>query len=73
VDGQSDQLTDVDESFVVVVNDEDQYSVWWLDRNVPAGWRVIGGPGTREECLTRVAELWTDMRPRGVRDGRIFG
>ncbi|WP_432973930.1 MbtH family protein [Dactylosporangium sp. CA-233914] len=52
---------------LVVVNDEEQYSLWWADRPAPAGWRPVGEPGTREECLTRIGELWTDMRPASLR------
>lgn len=55
------------ESFVAVVNDEGQYSVWWEDRTVPTGWHVTEHRGTREECLARIAEVWTDMRPPRLR------
>ncbi|ANZ41251.1 MbtH family protein [Lentzea sp. NPDC042327] len=47
----------------VVVNAEEQYSVWPATAQPPAGWRVVGEPGTRAECLARIDELWTDMRP----------
>ena len=52
---------------VVVVNDEEQYSVWPAAGEPPAGWRQIGEPGTKEECLARIDELWTDMRPLSLR------
>ncbi|WNV85522.1 MbtH family NRPS accessory protein [Umezawaea sp. Da 62-37] len=52
---------------VVVVNDEEQYSVWSAATEPPAGWRTVGGPGTREECLARIDGLWTDMRPLSPR------
>jgi MbtH protein len=51
----------------VVVNDEEQYSIWRVDRELPGGWQRIGKTGTREECLAHIAEVWTDMRPRSVR------
>lgn len=51
----------------VVVNDEEQYSIWWADRDLPAGWYAEGTVGTREECLTRIGEIWTDMRPLSLR------
>ena len=51
----------------VVVNDEEQYSVWDADRPPPAGWRATGFTGTRQECLDHIDEIWTDMRPLSVR------
>ncbi|MFC0850152.1 MULTISPECIES: MbtH family protein [Streptomyces] len=51
----------------VVVNDEDQYSMWPADLELPAGWRAEGFEGTRQECAARVDEVWTDMRPAGLR------
>jgi MbtH protein len=51
----------------VVVNDEEQYSIWPLDRELPAGWRPEGRQGTRQECLAHVDEVWTDMRPLSLR------
>jgi MbtH protein len=51
----------------VVLNDEEQYSIWPADRDIPAGWRAAGTTGSREECLTRIGEVWTDMRPLSLR------
>ena len=51
----------------VVVNDEDQYSLWPADRLLPAGWQAEGFTGSRQECLDHIDEVWTDMRPRSVR------
>ena len=53
--------------YAVVVNDEEQYSVWRDDRELPAGWSREGSVGSKEECLDRIATIWTDMRPRSVR------
>ncbi|WP_440900662.1 MbtH family protein [Actinosynnema sp.] len=53
--------------YAVVLNDEEQHSVWPADRDVPAGWRAEGFTGTRAECLAHVAEVWTDMRPLSLR------
>lgn len=52
----------------VVFNDEEQYSIWLADRELPAGWHDEGSAGTRDECLARVATVWTDMRPRSLRE-----
>ncbi len=53
--------------YLVVVNDEEQYSIWLADRPVPAGWRAVGKKGRKEECLAYIDEVWTDMRPLSVR------
>jgi MbtH protein len=54
--------------FYVVVNDEDQHSLWPVFAEVPAGWRVAFGEAARTECLEYVEQNWTDMRPRSLRE-----
>jgi MbtH protein len=61
-----------DETFTVVVNPDEQYSVWWTDRPLPAGWTALGFEGSRQECLDRIDEIWTDMRPRSVREAAVM-
>jgi MbtH protein len=56
-----------DRPYRVVVNDEEQYSIWLADREVPAGWRAEGTEGARQDCLARIGEIWTDMRPLSLR------
>lgn len=59
--------------WTVVTNDEEQYSVWDAGRELPAGWHSTGHTGSREACLAHIDEVWTDMRPRSLReamDGR---
>ena len=56
-----------DVEFVVVVNDEEQYSIWPTDREIPDGWRDAGKRGLRPECLSYIDEVWTDMRPLSLR------
>lgn len=51
----------------VVVNDEEQYSIWWRGRELPPGWRETGYHGSEDECLAHIAEVWTDMRPSSLR------
>lgn len=58
---------DQDGQFYVVVNDEDQHSLWPVFAEIPAGWRSVFGPAGRQECLDYVTENWTDMRPRSLR------
>lgn len=53
--------------FVVVVNGEEQYSIWPEYRALPAGWREGGASGTREACLSHIEQVWTDMRPLSLR------
>jgi MbtH protein len=53
--------------YKVVVNHEEQYSIWPADRANPLGWTDAGKSGTKVECLAFVKEVWTDMRPRSVR------
>ena len=53
----------------VVLNDEEQYSIWPADRPLPAGWRPDGTKGDKATCLAHVKEVWTDMRPKSVRGG----
>jgi MbtH protein len=52
---------------VVVVNSEEQYSIWPAGRQAPQGWTTVGQPASRGECLDRIAELWVDMRPKSLR------
>lgn len=54
-------------NFDVVVNDEEQYSIWDVDRTPPAGWRRLGKSGTKEECLAYISGVWTDITPLSIR------
>ncbi|ALC26039.1 MULTISPECIES: MbtH family protein [Streptomyces] len=51
----------------VVLNDEEQYSIWQAERELPAGWRAEGTQGSKEECLDHIGRVWTDMRPASLR------
>ncbi len=53
--------------YKVVVNHEEQYSIWPADRENPLGWRDAGKSGLKEECLAYIKEVWTDMRPLSLR------
>ena len=59
--------------YKVVVNDEEQYSIWFADREVPPGWRESGKEGLKEECLAYIEEVWTDMRPLSLRKAMADG
>ena len=54
--------------FRVVVNDEEQYSLWPLDKENAPGWKDAGKTGTKAECLAYIREVWTDMRPKRLRE-----
>lgn len=65
-------MSNVDEkdpfsSYKVVVNHEEQYSIWPEHRANPLGWRAAGKSGTKQECLGYIKEVWTDMRPLSLR------
>jgi MbtH protein len=51
----------------VVVNHEEQYSIWPDWKDIPAGWREVGRTGPKDECLAYIKEVWTDMRPLSLR------
>ena len=54
--------------YTVVMNHEEQYSIWPADRELPEGWTAVGKTGTKAECLAYIAEVWTDMRPKSLRE-----
>lgn len=58
---------DDDTVFTVVVNAEEQYSIWPADRALPLGWTAVGKEGTKDECLAYIEEIWQDMRPLSLR------
>jgi uncharacterized protein YbdZ (MbtH family) len=54
--------------FVVLINDEEQHSLWPAFADVPAGWRVVHGESARSECLDYIEGHWPDIRPKSLRD-----
>lgn len=55
------------ETYRVVVNQQEHYSIWPAHRELPAGWSEVGKAGSEDECLTWIESVWTDMRPLGLR------
>ncbi|MCH9651027.1 MAG: MbtH family protein [Deltaproteobacteria bacterium] len=53
--------------YKVVINHEEQYSIWPEDRENPLGWNDVGKSGSKQECLDHIEEVWTDMRPLSLR------
>lgn len=64
----SDDSTTDTMRYEVVINDEEQYSIWQAEREKPPGWRAVGFTGSRDECLRHIGQVWTDMRPRSLRE-----
>ncbi len=54
-------------TYRVVLNHEEQYSIWPADRDNALGWFDAGRQGTKEECLAYIKDVWTDMRPLSLR------
>ncbi|MEU9622502.1 MULTISPECIES: MbtH family NRPS accessory protein [unclassified Streptomyces] len=53
--------------YLVVVNSEEQYSIWPATLDLPRDWSAVGSPAAKEDCLTEIERLWTDMRPLSLR------
>ncbi len=62
VNEQEDSMT-----YEVVVNDNEQYSIWPVQKTLPAGWHLQGKQGIKSECLAHIDTVWTDMRPLSLR------
>ena len=60
------------DDYTVVRNHEEQYSIWPVDRDVPAGWQEVGVTGNKDACLAHIRTVWTDITPLSVRQ-RLAG
>jgi uncharacterized protein YbdZ (MbtH family) len=60
-------MTSRQEEYLVVLNDEEQYSIWAAHRELPAGWKESGFRGAKDDCLAHIDQVWTDMRPLSLR------
>jgi MbtH protein len=58
---------DAFDTFTVVINHEEQFSIWPHEKDLPLGWKEVGKQGSKEECLAFIEENWVDMRPLSVR------
>jgi MbtH protein len=54
--------------YIVVMNQEEQYSIWPSGKDIPLGWTAVGKSGPKDECLAYIKEVWTDMRPKSLRE-----
>ena len=64
---QDTQETGRIDSYVVLINDEEQYSLWPSRKSIPAGWHTVGVQGRKAECLEYIDKTWTDITPLSVR------
>ncbi len=53
--------------YEVVMNHEEQYSIWPAHKEIPAGWKAVGKRDQKQPCLDYINEVWTDMRPLSLR------
>jgi uncharacterized protein YbdZ (MbtH family) len=65
--GMQDEQEDPFETYAVVVNHEEQYSIWPVEKDLPGGWRAVGKEGSKKECLDHIEQVWSDMRPLSLR------
>lgn len=72
-DVQPNPFDDDAGTFVVLVNDEEQHSLWPVFADVPAGWQVVYGEASRSDCLDYVEQNWTDIRPKSLRQRLVEG
>jgi MbtH protein len=63
----SENENEATKTYLVVVNHEEQYSIWLPGKEIPAGWHEAGKSGTKDECLSYISDVWTDMRPLSLR------
>jgi MbtH protein len=56
------------QDYWVVINEEEQYSIWPTGKEVPAGWSTVGQSAAKDACLAEIERLWVDMRPRSLRE-----
>ncbi|MEK4870782.1 MbtH family protein [Niallia sp. FSL W8-1348] len=54
--------------FFVVINEEEQYSIWPEEKEIPNGWKSVGESKDKETCLNYIEKNWVDMRPKSIRD-----
>ena len=56
------------EEYICLINEEEQYSLWFAWKEIPSGWKQVGPKGKKEKVLAYVKENWTDMRPKSLRE-----
>ncbi|MFD3373436.1 MULTISPECIES: MbtH family protein [unclassified Streptomyces] len=64
---------DEDANYLVLKNEEGQFSLWPTFVDVPNGWESVFGEAARQECLDFIEKTWTDMRPKSLIDAMNAG
>ncbi len=62
---------DLIETYIVLINHEEQHSLWPAYKAIPGGWRQVGPRGSKAECLEYVEKVWTDITPLSVRKRNV--
>jgi MbtH protein len=60
-------MSEFQATYTVVINHEEQYSIWLVGKELPIGWREVGKSGSKQECLDYIEQVWVDMRPLSLR------
>lgn len=61
------QEDDDNQEYICLINDEEQYSLWFAWKKIPEGWRQVGPKGSKKVCGEYIQKVWTDMRPKSLR------
>ncbi|MCW8923326.1 MAG: MbtH family NRPS accessory protein [Gammaproteobacteria bacterium] len=61
-------MSDADKLYSVVMNEQQQYSIWPNDLGLPSGWEIVVKATSKQECLEYIEKVWTDLRPLSVRN-----
>lgn len=61
-------MTEEQEEYMCLINEEEQYSLWFAWKKIPLGWKQVGQKGSKQECLEYIARVWTDMRPKSLKE-----
>lgn len=61
-------MSEEQEEYICLINEEEQYSLWFAWKKIPLGWKQVGPKGSKEECLTYIEKVWADMRPKSLRE-----
>ena len=70
-DFKMSEILSITDTWRVVINLEDQYSIWPIKKEIPYGWSEGGKIGTKEECLAHIKRVWVDMRPRSLKEAMV--
>lgn len=65
------EILSIADTWRVVINLEDQYSIWPIKKEIPYGWSEEGKTGTKGECLAHIKKVWVDMRPRSLKEAMV--